>query len=250
MKIIILAAGQGTRLYPLTADSPKCLLDIDKNTPFLMHTLDSLLELFSAEDINIVIGYKQGKIINFLEKIEKFNKINCIYNPFYKFTNSIVSLHFCEKIFNSLEPVLVINSDVYFDKEMLRHFIFNYSDSIIVDSSVCQDYQIHYNFKSNLAMHSGKNLSSKYSRKNLAEYIGITQFYTAQSKKCIIDNMADFIADGKYDTWYETALNECFKIIDFEIFDIADKFPWVEIDTYKDLLKVREVYKAGEKKNG
>ena len=62
MKAIILAAGLGNRLLPLTEDKPKCLIEFSGKT-----LLDRLLKTFKScgvNDIVLVIGHKNEKIKN------------------------------------------------------------------------------------------------------------------------------------------------------------------------------------------
>jgi glucose-1-phosphate thymidylyltransferase len=61
MKAVVLAAGKGTRLRPLTEDKPKGMVEVD-DKPILTHCLDELVELGASEFI-IVVGYLKEKII-------------------------------------------------------------------------------------------------------------------------------------------------------------------------------------------
>lgn len=66
MKAVILAAGKGVRMLPLTADKPKPLIEIN-GKPFLMHLIERLHDAgFEDKDIAIVVGYKGEKIEEFL----------------------------------------------------------------------------------------------------------------------------------------------------------------------------------------
>lgn len=66
MKAVILAAGKGVRMLPLTLDRPKTLIEIN-GKPFLMHLLERLYNAgFQDKDIAIVAGYKKEKIEEFL----------------------------------------------------------------------------------------------------------------------------------------------------------------------------------------
>lgn len=68
MKAVILAAGKGVRMLPLTRDKPKPLIEIN-GKPFLMYILDNLHNAgFKDENIAIVAGYKKEKIEEFLEE--------------------------------------------------------------------------------------------------------------------------------------------------------------------------------------
>lgn len=62
MKAVVLAAGKGTRLRPLTDDLPKALVEID-GQPLLTHCLDELAAL-NAEEFVIVVGYRKDQIID------------------------------------------------------------------------------------------------------------------------------------------------------------------------------------------
>jgi glucose-1-phosphate thymidylyltransferase len=61
MKGVILAAGEGTRLRPLTEDKPKGMVEVDEE-PILTHCLNQLAEL-GADEYVIVVGYLKEKII-------------------------------------------------------------------------------------------------------------------------------------------------------------------------------------------
>ncbi|EMA05480.1 glucose-1-phosphate thymidylyltransferase [Haloarcula vallismortis] len=62
MKAVILAAGKGTRLQPLTDDLPKALVEVN-GEPLLSHCLDELVSL-DADEFVIVVGYRQEQIID------------------------------------------------------------------------------------------------------------------------------------------------------------------------------------------
>ena len=63
MKAVVLAAGQGTRLRPLTEDKPKALVEV-AGRPILSHCFDRLLEL-DVDELLVVVGYKKEKLIEY-----------------------------------------------------------------------------------------------------------------------------------------------------------------------------------------
>ena len=67
MKIIILAAGEGKRLRPLTDDKPKCLVKFN-DKPIIDYIIDSV-DKSSIDDIVIVDGYRRESLKHIL-KIE------------------------------------------------------------------------------------------------------------------------------------------------------------------------------------
>jgi NDP-sugar pyrophosphorylase family protein len=68
MQVVILAAGEGTRLRPLTYETPKPLLPV-AGKPILQHTLEQLKGI--ASEVILVIGYLGDKILkHFGERFE------------------------------------------------------------------------------------------------------------------------------------------------------------------------------------
>ena len=60
MQAVVLAAGKGTRLRPLTADKPKAMVEVDEK-PLVAHCFDQLIEL-GASELIVVVGYKKDCI--------------------------------------------------------------------------------------------------------------------------------------------------------------------------------------------
>ena len=69
MKALLLSAGFGTRLRPLTLKTPKCLIEV-QGKPILEHWLVAL-EKIGVEQILINTHYKRDMVLNFLKKEEK-----------------------------------------------------------------------------------------------------------------------------------------------------------------------------------
>ncbi|MBU0459222.1 MAG: NTP transferase domain-containing protein [Nanoarchaeota archaeon] len=68
MKVVILAAGKGTRMLPLTKEIPKVLVEVN-GKPFLYYVF-KILHQAGLKDIGIVVGYKKEKIKDFLKKYD------------------------------------------------------------------------------------------------------------------------------------------------------------------------------------
>ena len=62
MQVVVLAAGQGTRLRPLTENKPKGMVEVD-NKPILTHCFEQVVDL-GADEIVVVVGYKKEAIID------------------------------------------------------------------------------------------------------------------------------------------------------------------------------------------
>jgi dTDP-glucose pyrophosphorylase len=66
MKVVILAAGKGIRMLPLTEKIPKVLIEVN-GKPFLYHLMDHLLKAGYTK-FGLVVGYKKEMIAEFLKK--------------------------------------------------------------------------------------------------------------------------------------------------------------------------------------
>lgn len=91
MKAVILSAGQGSRLLPLTADRPKCLISFS-GRPLLDWQLDSLIAN-GVDDIAIVVGFRDDQVIEALaRRNEQRARITTIFNPFYQVADNLGSV--------------------------------------------------------------------------------------------------------------------------------------------------------------
>ncbi len=126
--MIILAAGQGTRLKPLTDNKPKCMVQYNNKT-IIDYTLD-LADDFSIKDIIIINGYKKEVLKSYLrDRSVKFRT-----NHNYLNTNMVNSL-FCAKDFMD-DDIIVSYSDIIYEKKVLKSLIDSKNDvSVIIDKN-------------------------------------------------------------------------------------------------------------------
>jgi L-glutamine-phosphate cytidylyltransferase len=110
MKVIILAAGQGTRLRPLTNDKPKCMVELN-GKPLIKHQLD-LFSQFGIKDINIVTGYLEDKI--------DFQSVKKFYNPKFDSTNMVSTLFCASELFDGVDDILISYGDIVYKDSVLN----------------------------------------------------------------------------------------------------------------------------------
>lgn len=108
-RAIIMAAGQGTRLRPLTDTTPKPLISLN-NKPMIESIIESLLKN-NITEIYIVIGYLKE---HFYYLQTKYPQIKLIVNQYYATCNNISSLYTSK---NYLSDVVIIDGDQIINNE-------------------------------------------------------------------------------------------------------------------------------------
>lgn len=114
MNAIILAAGMGTRLRPLTNNQPKCMVPVC-GTPMIERQIQFLHNV-GIQDITLVSGYKAEKLQYLKEKY----KLNIVHNSKYDVCNNIYSLYIVKDIF---ADTFILEGDVYMHKNCLPQHI-------------------------------------------------------------------------------------------------------------------------------
>lgn len=114
---IILAAGRGSRLYPLTGSSPKPLVKVN-GKPILFHALDCLKE-FGIDRCVIAIGYKGDFIRRAVDSVYSGKMhIRYIINDKFERTNNSYTLWLMREYLRENDCIL-IEGDVMFDRRIL-----------------------------------------------------------------------------------------------------------------------------------
>lgn len=114
-RAIILAAGKGTRMQPLTLEIPKPLIEV--NGIRMIDTVINALHINGIEEIYIVVGYLKEKF-KILEK--EYNNIKIIENPYFDTCNNISSLYVAR---DYLEDVIIMDADqIIYNTELLNPY--------------------------------------------------------------------------------------------------------------------------------
>ena len=94
MKLIILAAGKGERLWPLTKNTPKPLLDLGNGNTLLEEQLERVQSSGVIDEVVLVTGYLSEQIEAKLRTMMATApiRIKTLYNPFYDVANNLASL--------------------------------------------------------------------------------------------------------------------------------------------------------------
>jgi len=139
MRAILLAAGQGSRMRPLTDSIPKCLLPIGDET--LLSRLIKQLQVNEINDITVVTGYKHELVVN--EIVSKFGtNIKIINNENY--LNDVNILSLCCGIQDTVSPFTIFEVDMLIEDVCFKKLVDkNYLDkSVWYTSGSFQTYQV------------------------------------------------------------------------------------------------------------
>lgn len=130
MKVIILAAGQGTRLRPLTDDRPKCMVEVNGKS-IIERQLEVMYHCgIAQEDITIVAGYR-GDV---LRERFKDTKLQIVINEEYETTNMVCSLMCVRALMEQNEDILISYGDIIYNEEVLQTILKSEEKaSVIVD---------------------------------------------------------------------------------------------------------------------
>lgn len=118
-RAIILAAGQGSRLLPLTASRPKCLIDFSGRT-LLDWQLDTLIEA-GIDDITVVTGFREEMVAARIAARDDAVTVTTLFNPFYKVADNLGSVWLARALMD--RPFVILNGDTLISREIAQRVL-------------------------------------------------------------------------------------------------------------------------------
>jgi choline kinase len=240
MKAIVLCAGMGGRLRPLTEDRPKCLLTFGRRT-ILEHALDSFAAA-GIEDIVLVTGYRH-ELVESLASAKTRGRAAFVRNDRYAETNTAASLNLAIKDMD--DDFVLVNGDVLFDPSLLADLAGAPAPHLImVDPSIELDWEeIKVIAPEGRVERVGKELDPRLC---LGESIGLNKVGRGliPDLRMIYDDLEN---KGEFGHFFEKGFDaicragggeeRAFRVI------LTAGRPWVEIDTLEDFRYAqREIY--------
>lgn len=239
---VILSAGMGTRLMPLTKEIPKPLLKVNEVT-----LLERMIRNCMAADINdyiVIVGYNKDKVIELAPVLEEKYDINIriIENERYDVTNTSVSTYLASKYIADNQPddFILVNGDNVVDPEIILNIAKRDNTSLIVDNykelneesfkliiggeSIVEDGTIANGFIEEI----GKEIDIASST---GEFIGVSKVVESDIEKFneILENLIENDEQNYYDYAYKT-LSRSSKID----YVLTNGLKWTEIDDHND----------------
>lgn len=225
-KAIILAAGVGSRLRPLTVDRPKCLLEVGGQT-LIDHQVDRLRR-YGVSDVVVVVGFCADRLRRHLGPHVRY-----VENERYERTNSLYSLWLARG--ELVSGALILNSDVLASSLLFERLLQSPApDAILVergDRFEPEDMKVTLNGPH--VIDFGKDLPRERAH---AHNVGVAKFSGGASRLAAC--LEGLVAAGHENDWVPTAFREFAG--HWPLVAVAtDGLPWIEIDYVKDLSRAR-----------
>ena len=227
MNAIILAAGMGTRLRPLTNDRPKCLVEVN-GVPMVERQIQFLKER-GIGNITLISGYK-AEALNFLK--EKYN-VDIVFNERYDTCNNINSLYIVRDRFHD---TYVLEGDVYMDQNVL-----------LSDISQSTYFARKKKYENEWGLEVDSN--NKLVKINIGAGEGFLMsgisFWKADDSKKIISHMEEVYSTNDYTNLYwDNMVLDIYSQLDIHVKEIDGIY---EIDTPEELKDVEKIINQTKK---
>jgi len=227
MKIVILAAGIGSRLGN---PYPKPLTRLNNGKTIMQQQIDNLSGYFDINDIMVVVGFKKDLVM------EEYPDLSFIYNPEFDRTNTSKSL--LRALYKCKEDnVLWLNGDVVFDANILKRlgkYIEKDKSFVAVNNSSVGDEEVKYSIDN-----SGNiNEISKQVKNAPGEAVGIN-FISTSDIDAFIKRLEECDNNDYFEKGLELAIEK--DNIKIEPVDISD-FRCIEVDFKEDLDEANNLF--------
>ena len=244
-RAIILAAGTGERLRPLTDDLPKCLVRVG-GEPILVRTLRTLAECGLSEAV-IVVGHEKEKIVELLGDRFAGMDVTYVNAPRYEQTNNIYSLWEARE--HCGEDVLLIEADVLFDRALVERLLERDGLSMAV-----APYRSWHSGTVVRASQSGVVCSFVMGAEqdpgfNYRDALKTVNIYLLRAdflRQHLIPTLDRQIRQGNVHAYYESVLRDLVAAqhVELQAVDVGD-LRWYEVDDLRDLEAAEKLFAPG-----
>ena len=233
---ILLAAGTGSRLKPLTDDAPKCLSEVSGVT-ILQRLINSLCE-HGFTRLVIVVGYLDHRVRESLYERNDELDIEFVINPRYATTNNLYSLWLARLTID--EPCLLLESDVVFDSSLLRE--------MLQPNRMAVSRMLPWMNGTTVTVDTAQHVtafqfaSAKANGEILHKTVNMYSF-SRDSWRKFMQRLSSHVTAGRINEYYETVLAEMLREGSIAMDAVAfDKGRWYEIDTLEDLQQAELMF--------
>ncbi len=250
MQAIILAAGSGSRLLPLTENIPKVMVEVSGET-IIKRALNHLAELKKIEEVIIVVGHKAEKIKEHIGKFYKGMKIMYVLNKDHASTNNMYSLWLTKDYIKN--DVICLEGDLVFEKEMLTPLLdANHQNLVLVakyDKAISGTVITMDEKTSKIKSFIGSKNQEKTKNYFIDKYktINIYLFKKQFFEKYFIPTLESYMSNHGKNDYYEVAFESLVSSTGIYAHLVED-IQWYEIDNDTDLKNASLLFSKQEKK--
>ena len=233
---LLLAAGTGSRLQPLTHDAPKCLTEV--NGTSILKRLIRSLQSRGFKRVVVVVGHLDLCIREALLTSIDGLTIEFIHSERYRTTNNIYSLWMARQTIE--EPFLLIESDLVFDTALL--------DNMLVPDRIAVSHALPWMNGTTVTLDQQEQVAGFHAGgllvANEIMYKTVNMYsFSALSWRKIARRLNEYISAGRVNEYYEVVFAELVAegALSFEA-AFFDNACWYEIDTLEDLYAAERLF--------
>ena len=232
MKVVILAAGIGRSLFPLTSKRPKTLLEVGGIT-----LLERLLAQTVAHGLSpvVVVGHKREMVCDVLRRLSPRLgvRVEVVENPHYGRTNTLHSLALAAPACAG-EPFAVVDGDLICDDDIVADVLRDPADATLaVDRvRVMGREEVKVVCDGDRVVAIGKDVPAGTAH---GEFIGLAR-YGAEVGRELFDAIDELVREGDTTAYYEEAIDRLARCRPLHALDVGGR-RWVEIDFRADYVE-------------
>jgi len=244
-RAIILAAGLGTRLKPVTDHAPKCLTEVN-DTPILINTLNALSKN-GIKKCTIVTGYQGNAVIDTIGNIFQGIKISYIFNEQFSNTNDMYSLWLARE--DLKKGAIIFEGDIFFRAHTLNRALNRMKDKSFYfagkydgrENEILIRTDHDYKVESIKVLRNMRGKSENLSFMS-AGIIRVGKEYG----KLLSKWLTEFVNQKRVSVLFDDVISKHVKEAPLYIFEIEHN-EWVEIDTLEDLRLAEKIFGSSQK---
>jgi len=239
MRLVILLAGVGSRLRPLTDDRPKALVEVGGKS-ILARFLEQAVETKAFQEVVLITGYRKEQIEAFVDEWKQTNDlpVRIVNNERYDETNNGYTLLCAQEWLR--DGFVLTDGDLLLDSAILSRVAASTDSVLAVDMQMKLDEEA-MKFVLNEAGNVVELSKEITVERGQGESIGLCKM-NASDVPAIINHLALLVENGELNEYYERAFQELIREgWALKVVDVGD-LRWVEVDDHNDLERAQKIF--------